>query len=254
MRSSTNDPATEQRVAFLLCCVALISACASQGIEVAGNESGTSSKSDYADHVVGVLEAASLEYEKARAAGDAPAMVRAALGRLDMSKALLSESVAKQLSAKTVEMIRQARVIAADNSEQQAKIEEILSRADLGPTQTLSGSSNLFGKLSSFGSMLESQYLKTYVLAPQDSRLIRLRVSSVNGAIIYVEAPERSGVTLQVIEENQAPICSDSSQHGMLICRWRPEKDGVANVIIQNASPVKVPVLMISNQSVMPGE
>jgi hypothetical protein len=178
-------------------------------------------------------------------------MVRAALKRLDISRTLLSETVATQLSVKTVEMIRQANVIAADDKETLARIDEILSAADLDPTKTLGSSGNLFGKLGKFGGVLESEQMTTYVLVPEAARSIRLRVSSDDGAIVYVEAPAHSGVTLRVVEDNDTLACGDSSQHGVLICRWRPPHDGVANVIIQNDSPVEVAVLMITNQPVV---
>ena len=240
-------------IASLVCCAFLVSACVSQENTAAGKASKTASKPSLGDEVIGELETAFTEYEQARAAGDAPAMVSAALKRLDVSRTLLSESAATRLSEKTIEMIRLARAVAADNKEMQARIDKLLAKADLGPAQILSGTDNLFGKLGNFGSAFESRQLTTYILAPMDGKLIRLRVSSDNGAIVYVEAPAGSGVTLQVALANKAPLCSDSSGHGMLICRWRPPNDGVVNVSIHNASPVEVPVLMISNQSVAPG-
>lgn len=248
---TTNDLAQKARVGILFCCIVLLSACVSQNSRAPSNEAATTSKSAAADHALGVLEQAYAEYEIARLAGDAPAMVHAAMKRLEVSKTLLSESAATQLSQKTVEMILQARGVAADDRESLAKIDATLSEADLDLTREFGGSGNLFGNLGKLTGALKSEQLLSYTLAPGDIRLIRLRVASDSGAIVYVEAPARRGVTLRVVEDDGTPLCSDSSEHGVLICRWRPESNGFANVTIEHDGAVEVAVLMLTNRPVV---
>jgi len=251
MRVSKNDPAAGIRLGFLLCCLFLLSACTARDPIVTGSETRAGAKPTFADQTVSVLEQASSEFEAARVVDDAPAMARAALKRLDIFRPFLSESVETQLLVKTGEMIRQARVVAADNKEMQGEIEKLISEANLGPT---SKTGNLSGKFGKFGSGLESKQLITYLLVAENNRLIRMRVSADNGFVVYVEAPARSGVALHVVDESETPVCSDTSQHGILICRWRPANDGVVNVIIENASPFEVAVLVITNGPVGPGD
>lgn len=250
LTSSINEPRVARGVALLLCCAAFISGCVSPGAEKTGERPRGERERTLVDRTVSVLEEASRAFEIARAAGDAPAMVRAALQRLEVSNTRLSESAATRLSEKTLEMIRLARIVAADNTQMQTEIDRILSAIDLDPEQRLSR----LGNLGNFTGALKSQRLTTYTLAATHSRHFQVGVSSDNGAIVYVEAPAGSGVTLRVVEENEAPVCSDSSRHGMLICRWRPSDDGIAKIILHNASAFEVPVLMITNASILPGD
>jgi len=250
MTSFISEPRVAREVALLLCCAALISGCVSHDAEKIGERSRDEREHTLVDSTVRVLEEASRAFEIARAAGDAPAMVRAALQRLEVSNTFLSESAAMRLSEKTVEMIRQARIVAAKNTQMQAEIDQILSAVDLDPVQRLSR----LGNLGDFTGALKSQRLTTYTLAATHSMHFRVSVSSDNGAIVYVEAPASNGVTLRVVEENEAPVCSDSSRHGMLICRWRPSYDGNAKIILHNASAFEVSVLMITNASILPGD
>ncbi len=251
MRESTNGVATAIKIGLQFWCLVSLLACVSQDSIAPGAVPGATSKSDPADHAAEILEAAYAEYDEARLAGDAPAMVRAAVKRLDISKRLLSPSVATQLSEKTIEMVHQARASAADDGEALTRIDEILSEVDLDLTKTLGGSGDLFGNLGNLTGSLDSEQLTTYALIPGGTRLIRLRISSDNGAIVYVEAPAHSGVTLRVAEDNDTPVCRDASQHGVLICRWRPTHDGVANVTIKNDSAVEVSVLLITNRPIV---
>jgi len=65
-----------------------------------------------------------------------------------------------------------------------------------------------------------------------------------------------SGISLTIKERGNGKtkegsnkyLCHDASAHGILICRWRPQKDDVVKVIIENSGVVEESVLMITNQ------
>lgn len=236
------------KAAAVICGITVVSACASQSPTAISNES----RQTVAGNTVDALEDASRAFEEARTIGDAPAMVRAALRRIEVAETILSESAATLLTEKTVDMVWQARSVAADNTDMQNEIDEILAESDLGPNQHTSSFGSLFGGVGKAAGSLGTSQTATHEIAPAANWLIRIGVKSDRGAIVYVEAPPARGVTMTVVEDNETALCSDSSRHGTLICRWRPPQDGVATVRIHNAGRVPVPVLMITNQSVLP--
>ncbi len=191
-------------------------------------------------------------FEKAHEANDGVEMTRAALMRFDVSMRNLSKNIDVQLTMKTIKLLRQARVVAGDDKEAQAAIDKLIKDAELGPdTELAAESSNIIGgRFGQFLGISGTKHSDTYTLRAREIKTVALPVKASKGAIIYIEAPRLRGVVLTVLNrgKNIVTICRDSSPHGILICRWRPKKDGFVKITIENTGNTAAPVLMITNQ------
>jgi len=232
--------------------IVVIASCASHpSRETAGEPS-----IDFATDTIGKLQKARNDYEAARETGDGVAMAQAALTRLEVSARSWSRDVEVQLIMKTRDLLRQARIVAGDDEAAQAAIKKLIEGVDLGPSVVTVNGRLVGGVLLGLTSPLFGKQFRTYTLDAGDVEALDFHVTASKGAIVYVEARELSGIVLTIRandknstkKDDQTILCRDASPHGFLICRWRPQRDGVVKIILENPGMVGEPVLMITNQ------
>lgn len=196
-------------------------------------------------------------FNEARDKHDAVAMARAALIRFDISDRGLLKSVDSQLTMKTISLLRQARIVAGDDKGAQTTIDQLIEDYDIGPDSELSSSDSiLYGQLGQLLGIKKNKQFNTYTLDAGAVQTVNLSVTASTSTIVYIEATELSGISLTIKERGNGKtkegsnkyLCHDASAHGILICRWRPQKDDVVKVIIENSGVVEESVLMITNQ------
>lgn len=229
----------------LVCSLALVTSCASRNVD--GEQPDAATSSLRIERTVETLQQSTREFEIAREARDPEAMVRATLKRLKVSQLVLSDAAKTQLNEKTLEMVQQARIVAANDAEAQLRIDQLLSEADFDPATKPAGDGFLGRLLGGLG----SEYIETYVLEPGNPLRLRMNVSPDDGALVFVEAPANAGVVLRTSDPSQSDNCVDDSNHGSLGCRWRPRSGGDAQIVVESPVPYEVSILMITSAPVI---
>ena len=239
-------------------CAVLMAGCASHEAGWSTQDAREEGVLPVADGAIGILANAAKDYTAAREAGDGVAMARAAISRFDASARLVTDDAEVLLAMKTHDMLRQAHIVANGDAAALAEISKLIDKLDVGLSHELASE----GRFSSLGSLkgavnkAPSSQFETYALDAGDIKSIDLPVTATKGLIVYVEAPELGGIVLSlhatgksVAEgEGKSVLCQDASQHGILMCRWRPRRDSVVKISIENTGLVTEPILMITNQ------
>ena len=257
-------------VGLALAFVAMFTGCAShKAPKSPAAASAVNADTAISGKIIERLLKAEAEYEAARATGDSAAMTRAALARFDAPGKLAPQRIEVGLFERTRIMLLQARIVAGDNTQAQAEIDRLIEETDLGHDTEMAAAGNMADPDSSIfgdallgvpGSAIGEQF-RTYTLEAGGAKTLNLQVTASKGAIVYVETLQSSGIILTVRTDKkdasnnteETVLCRDpksqsTTPHGILICRWRPKRDGVVKIILENPGLVEEPVLMITNQ------
>ncbi len=223
----------------------LTSGCVSQDPE--RTEAKSSRASAAIEVTIARLQTLNAAYERAQRESDAIAMAASALQRLQVVDGRLAEQDAPLFIENTVSMIQRAKMVAAGNQEVRAQLDALLADVDLEHEQTFGAFGQLFGNTSD---ALKRKRVRSYDIARESERLVRLNVADDIGVIVYVEAPFGRGVGLTLSDMADTVVCTDVSRHGSLICRHRPPKPGRVTAALSNPSPIELGVLMITNHPI----
>lgn len=209
------------------------------------------------------MQQAAVDFTRARDAGDALAMARAAgvrrpFDHLTRAPGFLHSAV----------MFEEARRATAGNEELLAQIDELENRASGPSFRAFSGGGQLAEKLASrcrfehdvaSASPLPAQRLPvgdrqppSCVLTVDAKTSVQLRVDvrARRTLFVYVESKAGADLALTIIDPAVTkPICSESQPHGYQACKWRPGRAATGIVEIRNDGNTSVSALLIARQS-----
>ncbi|MEQ8689626.1 MAG: hypothetical protein RIC89_02155 [Pseudomonadales bacterium] len=177
-------------------------------------------------------------------------MAEAALKRIEIAERWFHPDEVTPFLENSLVMIDRARLVASQNKDTHEKLLKLLADADIGADAETGNFGRLFGNT---GNALQRKRATTLVIKEKSERVVHLRVLDDIGVIVYIEAPALHGIRLQLTDEAGLVYCSDASEHGDLICRFRPSDAGVVAASITNPGPTEVSVLMITNHPLADG-
>lgn len=193
------------------------------------------------------LEQTSREYELALEEGDAISMAQAGLDRIEIAKRWFDQDEAGLFIENSIAMIHRARRVASHNEDTSQILENLLADADIGPETNNANFGHLFGNT---GNALKRSRATALAVRGRSERVVQLRVEDDIGVVVLIEAPAYHGVSLELVDDTGTVRCHDTSDHGDLICRFRPRAPGLVAASIINPSALEVSVLMITNHSI----
>lgn len=218
------------------------------------------------------LRAAALEFERARFAGDALAMARAAAARKPIDRVLLMDAPAYSGNFLTaLEMFSAARAAARGDGELLQSIEKIDAESTSALLDGLPGfakrirppkpAARPIGESESLlgdGRPLPRNSLPIAMLPPngsivtigaRESLWMRAPVAAARTLFVYAESKAGVAVRLRIVDADRGTqVCVDAQAHGFLLCKWRVEAAATGVVELSNAGDQAVAVLIIAHQ------
>jgi len=214
------------------------------------------------------MRQSAVDFEQARAAGDALGMARAALARKPFDAVAVSAadlgSGFEFLSSRS--MLAQARAAAGSNEselESIADIERSLAKTDLlvdgvglatCPRASSADPTCRDPSPRSLESIpvasIDQPAGRVLTIAAGADVLLRADVGSKRTLFVYVESKAGAGVRLSIVDAASATqVCVDSQAHGYLLCRWQPGKFARGVVRVSNGGATQTTVLLIAHQT-----
>ncbi|MCW5621846.1 MAG: hypothetical protein KIS79_12120 [Burkholderiales bacterium] len=207
------------------------------------------------------MQQAAVDFSRARDAGDALEMGRAAAARrpfdhLTRAPGFLNSDV----------MFEEARRLADGNGRLLAQLGELESQAS-GPFPGIFGQfmDRMAGRckferdtrsvppvpqarLPTGGRGEPPSCVLT--VGPKTSVQLRADVRARRTLFVYVESQAGADLALTIVDPAiTTPVCSQAQPNGYQVCKWRPDKAATGIVEIRNHSDLAVPALLITRQS-----
>lgn len=207
------------------------------------------------------MRQAAVDFSRARDAGDALEMARAAAARrpfdhLTRAPGFLNSNV----------MFEEARQLAGGNGTLLAQIGELESRAS-GPFPGVFGQfmDRIAGRckferdtrsvpplpeerLPTGGSGQPPSCILT--VGPKTSVQLRADVRARRTLFVYVESKAGADLALTIVDPAiTKPICSQAQPNGYQVCKWQPDKAATGIVEIRNHGDSMASALLIARQS-----
>ena len=174
-------------------------------------------------------------------------MARAALKRRTANNEDLPPEVQDEIARKSGRMLESARRAAAGDPAILGAIDALVAENEQQSTgrkgRILDG---LLGK--GVGTQLLQRHFDRLHLEAAGTKTLPLEVTPAKRAIVYVESAAASKVSLTIRDAVATELCRDTSPHGFLICRWRPENNEPVEIIIENAGDRAADILMVISQ------
>jgi len=210
------------------------------------------------------MQQAAIDFTRARDAGDALGMARAAVVRrrfdpLTRAPGFLHSAI----------MFEEARRVATGNAPLLAQIGELEDQAPGPFSRTFPGGGQLMEKLAGRcrferdtrsvpplpqerlpigGSGQPPSCVLT--LDPGTSVQLRANVRARRTLFVYVESKAGADLALTIVDPSVAkPICSEAQPNGYQACKWRPDRAATGIVEIRNRGDAAVSALLIARQS-----
>ncbi len=171
-------------------------------------------------------------------------MARAALKRRAANNEDLPPEVQDEIARKSERMLESARRAAAGDPAILGAIEALVADSEQQTTGRILG--GLLGKGA--GTRLLQRNFDRHHLKAAETKTLPLEVTPARRAIVYVESAAASKVSLTIRDAVATELCRDTSAHGFLICRWRPENNDPVEIIIENAGDKAADILMVISQ------
>ncbi|WP_375207711.1 hypothetical protein [Hyphococcus sp.] len=183
------------------------------------------------------------------AGGESAAMImaRAALKRRAANNENLPPEVQDEIARKSGRMLESARRAAAGDAAILGAIDALVAESE---QQTTGRKERILGGLlgKGAGTLLLQRNFDRLHLDAAETKTLPLEVTPAKRAIVYVESAAASKVSLTIRNAVPTELCRDTSPHGFLICRWRPENNEPVEIIIENAGDRAADILMVISQ------
>lgn len=257
------------RAALAICAVSLIGVgCAGSSRPARVQQISTEQSQDALER----LRGAALDFERAREAGDALAMARAAAARKPIDRLLAVDAPAEATKFLTArEMFSASRSLARDDRELLRSIEKIEADSSGGLLDGLPGfakrarqpkpdvrpigeSESLLGE----GNAIKRSRLPAATLPPngsvmtigaRESLWLRAQVAAARTLFVYAESKLGAQLRLRIVDADRGTqVCVDAQPHGILLCKWRVEAAATGVVELSNAGGEAIDVLVIAHQ------
>lgn len=210
------------------------------------------------------MQQAAVDFSRARDAGDALEMARAAAVRRPFDHLTRAPGFLN-----SIVMFEEARQLAAGNEALLAQIDEAESQASGPFFRTFPGGGQLMERLVGRCKFerdtrsvppLPQERLPiggsgqppscVLTVDPKTSVQLRADVRAQRTLLVYVESKAGADLALTIVDPaSTKPICTEAQPNGYQACRWRPGKAATGIVEIRNHGDSAVSALLIARQS-----